>query len=126
MQRPVHVHALEPDHKLGHDAIGVKIGELDEAIPELYAMPNQAVALVEQVLELYEKLGRPTAYAAEVRHCFDAYQLSLSNRNLTSAKRWIGRAYAAMVVTDGPNAPQTLRFKRFMQNPLGPLQGPRV
>ena len=106
-----------------HDAIRVKIGELDEAIPELYAMPNQAVALVEQVLELYEKLGRPTPYAAEVRHCFDAYQLSLSNRNLTSAKRWIGRAYAAMVVTDGPNAPQTLRFKRFMQNPMSDCKG---
>ena len=72
-----------------HDAIRLKIGELDETIPRLYATPSKAQAMVEQVLQLYEELGRPIPYAAEVRHCYDAFQLALSgnNRNLANAKR---------------------------------------
>lgn len=105
-----------------HDAIRLKIGELDQTIPELYAMPSKAVALVEQVLSLYEKLGRPIPHAAESRHCYDAFQLSLSARNIKAAKRWISRAHAISVVTDGPRAPETLRFERFMNNPMSRLQ----
>ncbi|CAL1137453.1 unnamed protein product [Cladocopium goreaui] len=105
-----------------HDAIRLKIGQLDQSIPELYPMPSKAVALVEQVLSLYEKLGRPIPYVAEVRHCYDAFQLSLSERNIPAAKRWIQRAYAASLITDGPSSPQALRFERFVKNPLSRLQ----
>eukprot|EP00438_Fugacium_kawagutii_P023432 Skav207933 [mRNA] locus=scaffold1441:430293:431318:+ [translate_table: standard] len=110
-----------------HDAVRLKIGELDQAIPELYDRPRQAIALVETVLSLYEKLDRPIPFAAELRHCYDAFQLSLSDRNIPAAKRWIQRAHAASVVTDGANSPGTLRFERFMKNPMSRLQdGPHI
>ncbi|CAK9105348.1 unnamed protein product [Durusdinium trenchii] len=110
-----------------HDAIRCQIGELDEAIPELAFSPSKAVALVEKVLGLYEQLGRPVPHAAEQRHCYDAFQLSLSEGNMQAAKRWIRRAYNASVVTDGMTSPGTLRFQRFMKNPMSRMQdGPCV
>eukprot|EP00392_Amoebophrya_sp_AT5.2_P002398 g2403.t1 len=107
------------------DAIRGKIRDLDEIIPTYGATnPAKGVSAVEKMFDLYTKLGQPIPWSMERRGSYDAFQLSLSSssqKNIMAAKRWARRAWLAGCVAEGEKATATLKYKRYMENPMSKL-----
>jgi hypothetical protein len=109
---------LPPTQRRESDARLDEITRLDTIIGDGVGIVTTPMAYLHHVYTIVRLLEEEHIADARVpRAYYDALQITIAHGDQARAKVFAERAYAARVVVEGEDSPETRRLKSFMENP---------
>lgn len=93
----------------------VRLDGLVGNIDDFYSKPLARLHNAHARLRLLEEEGMADVRVARLYH--DAFEVAITNADVARAKVLAGRAYAANVICEGEDSPESIKLKAFAEDP---------